>query len=142
MTAQHSTVKLAVLPTIARILMGLMFFVFGLNIFLHFIPMPHQPMPAAMVAFATAMANTGYFMKLVGATQVLTGVLLLSNRFVPLALALIAPVIVNIIAFHCFLQPAGIGPGAFAAVLEIYLAWSYRISFLPMLARKTSPSWV
>src|SRR5512140_1884683 len=104
----------------ARILMGLAFLVFGLNGFLHFIPQPKTPMPEGAIAFAGALMKTGYMFPMVMGTQVLVGVLLLLNRFVPLALALIAPIIVNIIAFHIFLAPSGIGPGAVALLLELY----------------------
>jgi uncharacterized membrane protein YphA (DoxX/SURF4 family) len=127
------------LPTVARILMGLMFFVFGLNGFVHFIPQPKTPMPEGAVAFATALMKTGYMMPLVMGTQLLVGVLLLLNRFVPLALALIAPIIVGILAFHVFLAPATIGPGIVVFVLEMYLAWAYRNTFRPMLAARTTP---
>ena len=128
------------LPPIARFLMGLMFFVFGLNGFLHFIPQPKTAMPEGAVAFVGALTNSGYMMAMVSGTQVIVGALLLANRFVPLALALIAPVIVNIIAFHAFLAPSGAGMGAVVLVLEIYLAWAYRKAFLPMLAPRVKPS--
>ena len=128
------------LPSIARFLMGLMFFVFGLNGFLHFIPQPKTTMPERAVAFVGALMNSGYMMQMVSGTQVIVGALLLANRFVPLALALIAPVIVNIIAFHAFLAPSGAGMGAVVLVLEIYLAWAYRKAFLPMLAPRVKPS--
>lgn len=128
------------LPAIARILMGLMFFVFGLNGFLHFIPQPKDAMPEGVLALFTGFTKSGYMMPLIFGTQTLVGGLLLVNRFVPLALALIAPVIVNIIAFHLFLMPATIGPGVVVLVLELYLAWSYRGTFRPMLAMKTAPS--
>ena len=72
-------------------------------------------------------------------TQLLVGVLLLLNRFVPLALALIAPIIVGIITFHLFLAPATIGPGIVIVVLEVYLAWAYRNAFRPMLAMRVAP---
>lgn len=127
------------LPAIARILMGLMFFVFGLNGFLHFIPQPKDAMPEGVLALFTGFTKSGYMMPLIFGTQTLVGGLLLVNRFVPLALALIAPVIVNIIAFHLFLMPATIGPGVVVLVLELYLAWSYRGAFRPMLAMKTAP---
>ena len=127
------------LPTIARILMGLAFTVFGLNGFFHFIPQPSKPMPEGAVAFAGAMMKTGYLFQMVMGTQLLVGVLLLFNRFVPLALVLIMPVLVNIIAFHVFLEPAGIGPGAFLLALELYLAWVYRKAYLPMLAMRATP---
>jgi len=127
------------LPTAARILMGLAFFVFGLNGFLHFIPQPSTPMPEGAVAFAGALMKSGYMFPLIMFTQLLVGVLLLANRFVPLALALIAPVLVNIIAFHAFLEPSGIGPGAVLLVLELYLAWSYRGAYRTMLAMRAAP---
>jgi len=76
---------------------------------------------------------------LVMGTQLLVGVLLLSNRFVPLALALIAPIIVGIITFHVFLAPASIGPGVVTVVLELYLAWAYRKAYRPMLAMRATP---
>jgi uncharacterized membrane protein YphA (DoxX/SURF4 family) len=127
------------LPITARVLMGLMFFVFGLNGFLHFIPEPKTPMPEGAGAFAGALMKTGYMFPLVMGTQLLVGVLLLLNRFVPLALALIAPIIVGIITFHIFLAPSTIGPGIVVLVLELSLAWAYRGSFRSMLAMKTSP---
>ena len=127
------------LPTAARILMGLMFFVFGLNGFLNFIPQPKTPMPEGAVAFAGALMQTGYMMPLVMGTQLLVGVLLLLNRFVPLALALIAPIIVGIISFHVFLAPATIGPAIVVLALELYLAWAYRNAFRPMLAMRVKP---
>jgi hypothetical protein len=119
--------------------MGITFFVFGLNFFVKFMPPPHTPMSAGAVALFGGMMKSGYMLPLVGATQFIVGVLLLCNRYVPLALALIAPVIVNIILFHSFLQPAGIGPGIVVAILEIYLVWSYRAAFRPMLASRTEP---
>jgi hypothetical protein len=119
--------------------MGLAFFVTGLNGFLNFLPPPSTPMPEGATAFAGALMKTGYMFKLITGTQLVVGVLLLSNRFVPLALALIAPVLVNIIAFHVFLAPSGMAPGAVLLVLEIYLAWAYRGAFRPMLAVRASP---
>jgi uncharacterized membrane protein YphA (DoxX/SURF4 family) len=100
------------LPPIARILMGIMFFVFGLNGFLNFIPRPNAPMPEVAVTFMGALTKTGYMLPLIFGTQVIVGALLLSNRFVPLALALalIAPVIVNIVAFHAFVAPRNARP--------------------------------
>ncbi len=118
--------------------MGLIFLVFGLNGFLHFLPQP-KTMPEGAAAFAGALAKTGYMFQLIMGTQLLVAILLLLNCFVPLALALIAPVIVNIIAFHIFLAPSGIGPGAVVLVLEIYLAWEYRKAYRPMLVMHVKP---
>lgn len=128
------------LPASARILMGFAFLVFGLNGFLHFIPEPKTPMPEGAGAFAGALMKSGYMFPMVMGTQLLVGVLLLLNRFVPLALALIAPVIVNIIAFHVFLAPSGIAPGAVLLLLELYLAWAYRNAYRSMLAPRAQPN--
>ncbi|MFP2927743.1 DoxX family protein [Pyxidicoccus sp. 3LG] len=127
------------LPTAARFLMGLMFFVFGLNGFLNFIPPPPEPMPEGAVAFGTALVKTGYMMPLIKGTEVLVGVLLLANRFVPLALALLAPVIVNIVAFHAFLAPTGMVMTFIVLALEVYLAWAYRETFRSMLVARATP---
>src|ERR1051326_526596 len=78
-------------PTVARILMGLPLVVFGLNGFLNFIPPPSTPLPAGAADFAGALFKSGYMMQLIGATQLIVGALLVTNRFVPLALALFAP---------------------------------------------------
>ncbi len=87
-----------------RVLLGLIYFVFGLNGFLHFIPM--QPMPDKAMAFASAMMSTGYFMLMISGTQVVGGALiLLSGIMTPLALVILAPVTVNILLFHIFLTP-------------------------------------
>jgi hypothetical protein len=126
-------------PAIARMLMGLMFFVFGLNGFLHFIPQPKTPMPEGAAAFAGALMKTGYMFPMVMGTQLLVGALLLSNRLVPLALALIAPVVVNIVAFHLFLAPAGLGLALFVLALELYLAWAYRSTYRSMLTIRSRP---
>jgi uncharacterized membrane protein YphA (DoxX/SURF4 family) len=125
------------LPTIARILLGLIFFIFGLNGFLHFLSQP--PMGEAPRAFFGALMKTGYMLPLLFATQTLVGALLLLNRFVPLALALIAPVIVNILLFHIFLDPSGIAMALLVLALELYLAWCYRGAYLPMLAPRARP---
>jgi uncharacterized membrane protein YphA (DoxX/SURF4 family) len=124
-------------PTAARVLLGLVFFVFGLNGFLNFLPAPPPSGPAG--AFGTALAATGYMWPLIKGTELVGGALLLSNRFVPLALALLAPVIVNIVAFHTALAPPN--PVTFLVLgLELYLAWSYRDAFRPMLAARAVPT--
>ena len=119
------------IPTGGRLLMGLVFLVFGLNGFLHFIPMSSLPGPAA--TFFGALFATGYMVPLLMGTQVFVGVLLLANRFEPLALALIAPIIVNILAFHVALAPSGLPLAFVVLALELLLAWSYREAFRPML---------
>jgi uncharacterized membrane protein YphA (DoxX/SURF4 family) len=111
---------------VARILLALAFVVFGLNGFLHFIPAP--PPPGVAGQFEAALAATHYF-HFVYAIQLISGILFLVNRFVPLALTLIAPVIVNILLFHIFMAPASIGPGALTAVCWFILFARHRTAF-------------
>ena len=125
-------------PPTTRLLLGLVFFVFGLNGFLQFLPTP--PAPERAMAFMGALAATGYMFPLIKGTEVIGGALLLSNRFVTLALALLAPIVVNIVAFHAFLAPSGGGPAYLALILELYLAWSYRDAYRPMLASRPAPA--
>lgn len=127
------------LTTAARVLMGLMFAVFGLNGFLEFIPPPTTPIPEGAMAFSTALMKTGYMMPLIKGTELVAGVLLLSNRFVPLALTLLAPVVVNIVAFHLFLAPEGTGMTLFVLAMELYLAWTYRGAYRALLAPRAVP---
>jgi hypothetical protein len=127
------------LPAIARFLMGLPMVVFGLNGFLSFIPPPPTPLSAGAAAFAAALQSSGYMMMLIGATQLIVGVLLVVNRFVPLALALLAPFIVNSIAFHLFLEHSGLPMAGVFAVLEVYLAWAYRSAYRSMLVARVTP---
>ncbi len=126
------------LPDVARVLLGLGFVVFGLNGFLNFMPMPEPPASAG--AFLGALAATGYMFPLIKGTEVLVGALLLGNRFVPLALTLLAPVMVNIVLFHAVLAPAGIAMTLVFLALHLYLAWSYRDSFLGVLTAQARPT--
>ncbi|MCY1056268.1 DoxX family protein [Nannocystis sp. SCPEA4] len=125
------------LPTVARTLLGLVFLVFGLNGFLHFLPMP--PVPARAGEFLGALAASGYMFPLIKGTEVVAGALLLSGRLVPLALILLAPVIVNIVAYHLALAPGGYGLLALIVGLEAYLAWAYRDSFAGVLNPSARP---
>ena len=126
------------IPVVARILMGLPLLVFGVNMFLNFIPQPETPIPEKAAAFAGALMATGYMMPLIGITQLLVGVFLVTNRFVPLALVLFAPFIVNSIAFHVILEPSGLVPAGVFLALELYLAWVYRAAYRPLLTARTT----
>lgn len=110
------------LPTIARSIMGLVFFVFGLNGFFNFIPMPAD-VPENMVTFMNGMMATTYFMPLLKGTEVICGFLLLAGAFVPLALVVLAPIILNIFLVHAFMQPSGLPMALILGALEIYLAF-------------------
>ena len=90
------------------------------------------------MAFAGALLRSGYMFPLIKGTEVAVGALLLANRFVPLALVVIAPVIVNIFAFHAFLAPSGVVLASVLAALEIALAWAHRSAYRPLLAARTA----
>ena len=117
---------------IARILLGLMFIIFGSNFFLNFIPMPPPP-PGLAGDYFKVFAASGY-MYVVGAMQLLSGLLLLIGRFVPLALTILAAMIFNIWTFHILMNPQGLFPMAILVmVLELFLVWSYRDRFAGIL---------
>jgi len=112
---------------IVRVLLGLMFAVFGSNAFLHFIPMPEMHGQAG--AFMTALASSGY-LYVIAVLQVLGGLcLLFGARFVPLGLTLLGPVIVNIVLYHLFLDTQGLPIAIVVAALSLFLLWIYRFKF-------------
>ncbi len=128
-----------VLPAIARYVLGLPLLVFGLNLFFNFIPQPKVAMAENAMAFAGALMKSGYMMQLIGTTLLIVGALLVSNRFLPLALALFAPFILNSVLFHTFLEHSGLPMAVVFLALELYLAWSYRSAYRSMLAARVSP---
>ena len=115
----------------SRFLLGFILTLFGLNKFLGFLPMP--PLPPEAGEFMMALAKSGYILPIVGVVQIFVGVLLLSGRFVPLALLLLAPISVNIISFHLFLDIAGIGGAAMVTILNIYLLWQNKDKYQSVL---------
>jgi putative oxidoreductase len=123
--------KIAVL--IARILLGLIFLVFGLNGFLHFIPAP--PIPGPLGQFLGLFVSS-HWAAAVSAVQVVSALLLLSGQFIPLALVLIGPVIVNILLFHILLQPEGLPPGLLTAVLWFVIFFGVRKYFAGIFVQK------
>lgn len=120
---------------IARLLLGLIFLVFGLNGFLNFLDM--GPMPTGLAGqFIGALAQSHYF-KFVAAVQVVGGVLLLVNRFVPLALVILGPVIVNIISYHVFLNPSGIALAIVVVILWLIVFYGHRQHFSGIFVQRT-----
>ena len=116
-----------IVTLIARLLLGLIFVVFGLNGFLNFINM--GPMPSGLAGqFIGALALSHYFW-VVAALQVAGGALLLVNRFVPLALVLLGPVIVNIILYHVFLNLSGAALAIVVVILWGIVFYGYRQYF-------------
>ena len=112
---------------IARVRLGLMFTVFGSNIFFHFLPMPEQK-PSLATDFSKALMASHY-MYVIGFLQVAGGLLLLIGRYVPLGLTLLGPVIVNILLFHIFLETTGLPLALVVSALALFLLWRYRANF-------------
>ena len=119
---------------IARILLGISFLVFGLNGFLHFMPAPPMP-PGLMKDFADVMAAS-HFSVVVAGIQVVCAVLFLIGRYIPLALTLLGPVLVNILLFHILVAPASIGPGIFCTILWFIVFYYERDAFAGIFRAK------
>jgi len=123
--------------TICRYLLGLIFTVFGANGFLHFIQgMPSEPLA---VQFLTAV-STSHFIVLIFLLQLIAGILLLVDVYVPLALIVLAAILTNILDYHLTMDPGGIGPGLLSTVLWIVTAQKYRGNFRGLLAMKAEPA--
>ena len=119
--------------TIARILLGLLFTVFGLNGFLHFIPM--QP-PTGLAGQYMGALFVSHYLIIVFLVQLLGGVLLLANRYIPLALILLGPVIVNIVCFHAFLAPEGLPLALVTTLLWVAVFFAVRKTFAGVFAQR------
>lgn len=112
----------AKLPLIARILLGLIFFVFGLMGLLNLIP-PPPDMPEGLATFTKGLAASIYFMPFLKLTETVCGLMLLTGWFVPLALVVLAPIVLNIFLVHAFLAPSGIAMAVIIGLLTIYLSF-------------------
>ncbi len=117
----------------ARVLLALIFVVFGLNFWLNFIPMPKDPPPPPTVlSFMAAFYATGY-LAAVKALEVLGGLLVASGRYTALGLLILGPIILNILFFDLFLAKAFNIVSAIAAVLALFLLYTERARFLPLV---------
>src|SRR6266567_1766135 len=116
---------------IARVLRGLIFVVFGSNIFLQFIPMP--PPPATLAGDFSKALMQSHYVYVVGLLQIGGGLLLLIGRYVPLGLTLLGPVIVNILLFHIFLETSGLPMALVVSALALFLLWRHRTNFAGLM---------
>lgn len=112
---------------IARVLLGLIFLVFGCNGFLHFLHLPPPTNPLA-VQYYTSLAITGY-LSVVFALEIVGGLLVLSGFFVPLGLTVLGPIIVNMMLFHGLMAPEGLPLAIVCTLLEVFLIWRYWPNF-------------
>src|SRR5260221_8732178 len=122
-----------IVTIIVRILLGVVFFVFGLNGFVGFIPMP--PLTGTAGAFIGALFSSHY-LYLVSGVELIAGILLLVNRFVPLALAMLAPMLANILAYHVTMQMEGLPLALITTLLWVILVWRYRAHFTALFVHK------
>jgi len=122
----------------ARVVLGLIFTVFGLNGFFQFMPAPE--MNESMGAFMGALAGTGYFMIVVKIVEVTSGLMILTGRFLPLGLVLLAPVSVNILLVHVFLDQGGLPMAVVIILLQLFLAWAYRDNYRGVLEANPRPT--
>lgn len=121
---------------IARYLLGFVFLVFGLNGFLHFIPVPPPKSPMAG-QYLGAIFGSGYWV-VIFLLQIVAGVLLLANRFVPLALTLLGPVLANIVFFHAFMAPEGLPLPLILTALWLVVAFYQRSAFAGLFQARDS----
>ena len=116
---------------IMRILLGLSLVIFGLNKFLNFMPMPEE-MPTSIMNFMGALQSAGYI-QILGVLETVIGLLLLSNKYVALALVLLAPLSVNFMIFHLALDPKGMLPAAIVTLFNIVLLFAHKKQYEGML---------
>lgn len=123
-----------IVATIARILLALVFLVFGLNGFLHFIPNP--PMPPGLVGEFIDVFTKSHWAEVVSFFQVAGSLLLLAGRYVPLGLAILGPIIFNILVFHILLSPSGIGIGVVTLILWLIVFFHVRKAFTGLFLQR------
>lgn len=114
----------------ARIVLGLIMIVFGLNFFLQFIPMP--PPPEKMMKVMTAFMEIGYILPFVKVIEIVAGLMLLANMFTPLALILLAPIILNILCVHTLIDTSGLPMALLLVAIEIFLVCNRWDKFKPL----------
>jgi putative oxidoreductase len=131
-----------ILTIIVRILLGLMFVVFGLNGFYKFIPEPKEPPTGHALEFFSALSGTGY-LKVIMSLQLIGGVLVLSGRFLPLGLLVLGPIVVNILLYHIYIDHKGLELAVVTSALALFLLcrhWSaFAAVFRPYTPASTSP---
>ncbi len=115
-----------IVSTIARFLLGVVFVVFGLNGFLNFIP---APLPTGIAGQFVGALFLSHYLVVIMLIQLLAGILLIANRYVPLALTLLGPIIVNIFFYHAFMDPSGLPRAAVVIILWLLVAYSVRSRF-------------
>lgn len=122
---------------VCRVLLGVIFLFSALNMFFNLVPMPQPAAPGA--AFLSSLMETGYFMPFLKGVEIVCALMLIFNFFAPLALVIIAPVVVNIFLFHAFLDNGGLPLAIVLVALTSFLGYAYRHNFAAVLQRKAHP---
>ena len=131
--ATENTKGIRIAALVIRYLMGLIFLVFGLNGFLNFLPPP--PMEGSMGTFMGGLMASGYFFPLLKGTEVVAGILLLSGFYVPLAIAILGPITLNIFFVHASMDPSGLPIALFVFLGNLFLAYAYKENFKGIFAK-------
>ena len=123
---------------IVRTLMGALFIFGSAAYFLNLIPVPE--LTGALKTFNEGLGASGYFFTLLKVTELVCGLMLISGRFVPLALVVLSPIIINILMVHLFLDRSGLPVAIFLVLANLFLAYCYRDAFKPLLTPKYTPA--
>lgn len=124
-----------IVATIARLLLGLVFVFFGSNLLFNFL---HAPMPTGTLGQFVGVLAVSHYVYAIGLAQAIPGILLLINRYVPLALTLLGPVIVNILLTHILMAPAGLPLALVVTLLWFLVFWRVRSAFRGIFQAKVA----
>lgn len=116
---------------VVRVLLGVVLIIFGMNKFLQFMPLP--PMSIAATDFMTALVDSGYIMAIVAIVEVVTGILILLNKYLALALVILFPILLNAFLFHLFLDLPGVGGASFAILMNVFLIFANKNKYSEIL---------
>jgi putative oxidoreductase len=126
--------KLKIATIVARVILGLPFLIFGINYFFPFAP--HPELHGAAIDYMTGLTKAGYFWPLLRSLEILIGIALISGYFVPLALAVLAPINLQILIFHLALEPQNIPMAVILALLQAFLIYRYWASYKSIFVPK------
>ncbi len=123
-----------IFTTIARIILGLPFLIFGINYFFPFAP--HPQLHGAAIDYMTGLTKTGYFWPFMRSLEIVGGIALISGRFIPLALTILAPITLQILLFHLALEPQNIPMAVIMFLLHTFLIYRYWFYFKNLIINK------
>jgi uncharacterized membrane protein YphA (DoxX/SURF4 family) len=122
---------------VSRIVLGLIMLVFGINFYFNVIPMTPPPMPPQAMAFVNGLMAAPYMMHLIKITEIVGGTLLLLGLYVPLALIVIAPLMLNILLFHAIMAPEGVALPLLMTACFLILIYAHWDAYEALLEPKS-----